>query len=204
MKVLFIRHLPTSNNLSDVFIGRLDLDCDTEYINKHKNDILVTKRNIGAYSCVYCSPLQRAKNTARLLFQNSNIILDERLIERDLGKWSNVSKKELRVKFPDAFYDNGRLVFSYTPQEGEEFRHLVVRVSKFLIDIGNKFSDFENVVVITHNGVITTVKCIMTKNFTDTSQFAFQKYLEPYEIEVNADMIDYLNNIVSDDAETVI
>ena len=139
MKIIFLRHLPTANNLSDVFLGRLDLDCDKEYIKNVDVDGLKTQLN--GVSAVYCSPLKRALQTANLVFENCDKIIDNRLIERDLGEWSNVSKQKLRVECPNGFYSNGRLKFSYTPKGGENFEDVIKRVSEFLLETYRKALD---------------------------------------------------------------
>ncbi len=196
MKIVFLRHLPTLNNLNSLFIGRLDLECEKSYIKEHAEELKKISTELYGTVDIYCSPLKRAKQTAALVFPKRNIILDERLIERDLGSWSDVPKSEIRAQYPAAFFSNGRLNFTYTPNGGEPFELLIKRVASFLLDVGYRYNDDDTVVAITHNGVITTVKCIMKKNFNDASDFSFQPYLEPYAIEFNMDIIKYINNIV--------
>ena len=196
MRIIFIRHLPTANNLSDVFLGRLDLDCDTNYIKDiNFNDI---QCSIGKVSAVYCSPLKRAIQSANLVFPNQDKIVDNRLIERDLGDWSNVSKEKLRKECPNGFYQNGKLKFSYTPNGGEPFEQLIIRVANFLLDVMKNHSS-ETVAVVTHNGVITTVKCILKKDFCDTEAVSFQPYIEPFAVDFCSSDVRYLKKIASGD-----
>lgn len=193
MMLTLFRHLPTQNNLSNIFIGQEDLKCDMRYIELHKEEIQRIKDDLPSFDAFFSSPLQRAYYSARLMLEDNEIIIDDRLIERDLGEWSNVSKDLLRVRFPDAFYDNGRLKFDFTPNGGESFYHLIERVSNFLIDIYNQYKD-GSVGVMTHNGVITTVKCLLESNTTDTRDLSFQPYLQPYIIHVEEQMISNLYN----------
>lgn len=192
MKVIFLRHLPTSNNLNNIFIGHLDLECDRSYADSF--DFSTIQSVTTNIQIVFTSPLKRAIKTAQLVFPNKNIIIDNRLIERDLGEWSNRSKAELRNTFPEAFYDNGKLKFSFTPLNGENFEDLIRRVASFIAEAYSRYKD-ETISVVTHNGIITTVKCIEKKGFKETRDISFQPYLEPYILEVNEKNIDYIYDL---------
>ena len=197
MNIIFLRHLPTPNNLSDTFIGRLDLDCDPSYISEHSETIENLQNHLTDFRALFCSPLKRAVHTAELLFPNRERILDTRLIERDLGDWSNVPKSLLRKECADAFYANGRMNFSVTPSGGEPFKALVMRAANFIISLYREYGETDTVVVVTHNGVITAVKCIMQQNFKDTSGFSFQGYLDPYNITLDASTAKYIESVAN-------
>lgn len=176
--------MPTANNLNDSFIGHLDLSCDEEYINKKRDYFPALRKEIGDFKALYCSPLKRAYQTASNIFPEETSIIDDRLIERDLGEWSNMSKEALRNSYPEAFYNNGRMKFSYTPPNGESFDSLLQRVESFLNELIDIYEKEDKIVVITHNGVITAVKCLVSGETDDTSNISFQPYLEPFLIEV--------------------
>lgn len=190
MKLYFYRHLPTTNNLNDVFIGRLDLECDEAFIINNKNKISESIRNNG-FTKIYCSPLKRAIQSVELFFPGKSYTIDERLTERDLGDWSNVPKNQVRHKYPLAFYDNGRLNFNFTPPNGEKYSDLLSRVSSFLMDIYDSHEQEEDVIVVTHNGVITAVKCLVNGD-SNTEAYSFQPFLKEYSLELN----DYKMNRV--------
>lgn len=192
MKIIFLRHLPTSNNLNDIFIGHLDLECEKSYVESF--DFSNIQSIMSNIQIVYTSPLKRAHKTAQLVFPNKNIIIDNRLVERDLGDWSNRSKVELRKTFPDAFYDNGKLKFSFTPLNGEKFEDLIRRVASFIVEVYYYHKD-EAIAIMTHNGIITTVKCIEKKKFQETRDISFQPYLEPYIIQIDDKNIDYIRDL---------
>ena len=189
LKICFVRHLPTKNNLEDVFVGRLDHECDTRFIKEHKNDINNIKEKIaeGKYDLVYVSPLKRALKTAELYAPDSKIIKDERLIERDLGNWSNVAKAKLRKTTPEAFFPNGRMNFRFTPPNGESYESLIRRVLGFVLEVYCNCNS-EKILVITHNGVITVIKCLINEDF-NTEGLSFQDHLELLPTTINEETI---------------
>ena len=195
MKLFFYRHLPTNNNLNNVFIGRMDLECDSSFIDEHLGEI---SGIIGghSFSQIFCSPLQRAKHSARLFFHDEPYLIDRRLIERDLGEWKNVSKQEVRIKHPDAFFQNGNLNFNYTPPGGEQFVDVLKRVSSFLLDVYDNYDQNDDIAIVTHNGIITAVKCLQN-NTTSTEEIEFQPFLTEYIVELSSPFLNQLKEIFS-------
>ena len=187
MKLYFYRHLPTYNNLNNVFIGRLDLDCDSCFIDEHLYEI---EKKIGEHKFkqIFCSPLQRAKQTAYIYFPSETFIVDRRLIERDIGEWKSVSKQEIRKKHPDAFFSNGKLDFNHTPPGGEKFVDVLKRVSSFLLDLYDNYSQDDEIAIVTHNGIITAVKCLLN-NTISTEEIEFQPFLEEFVVELTSPLL---------------
>ena len=94
----------------------------------------------------YCSPIERAKDTLRLfkLDKKIPIIIDNRLKERDMGKYEKVSFTDLDwEKFWG--YD---ITNEYT--ELESMRSVYERVSNFLDEIKEKNA---NALIVTHGGI---------------------------------------------------
>lgn len=190
MNIILYRHLPTKNNLNNTFIGRLDLDCDGQYIDKHRSEIR-TKMDSQVLTHLYCSPLKRAQQSANLYFPNLTYAIDRRLIERDLGDWRNIPKQCVREKYPSAFFLSGNLDFNYTPPNGESFDCVLKRVSSFLLDVIDNHDQKDRIGVITHNGIITAVKCLQ-KHSSSTENIEFQPFLTSYEVEITSKFITFL------------
>lgn len=190
MKIIMFRHLPTANNLNDTFIGRLDLDCDGDYIDKHLSEIR-SKMNSQIFAQLFCSPLKRAQQSSAIYFPDSTYIIDRRLIERDLGEWKNVPKQVVRKQFPLAFFPNGNLDFNYTPPNGESFDCVLKRVSSFLLDVIDNFYKEDVIGVVTHNGIVTAVRCLLN-NTSSTENIEFQPFLTEYVIEITPEFVEWL------------
>ena len=195
MKVIFYRHLPTKNNLNNVFIGRLDIECDAEFIQKNRTLIDETMRKYS-FAHYYSSPLKRARQSAEIFFPNKVHVFDRRLIERDLGDWKNVPKCIIKEKHPTAFFPNGILDFSFTPPHGEPFEAVLRRVASFLLDLNDNHDEGDNIAVITHNGIITAVKCLLAQT-TSTERIEFQPFLQEFVLEMTPLFLDYIETIFS-------
>ena len=191
MELFFYRHLPTKHNIDGIFIGRNDLDCDRDYIIENTNAI---KIDDCEYNKIYCSPLKRTRQTADLLFPDRQYIIDRRIIERDLGSWVNRSKRAIKEECPYAFFSNGNLDFSFTPPAGESFGSVLLRVSAFILDLYDNSEDNDRIAVITHNGIITAVKCFVNNDFS-TENVEFQQFVKKYEVCITPDLIDRLNKV---------
>lgn len=190
MKVIFFRHLPTQNNINNVFIGRMDLECDNKYIIEHLTEIqnFMHRRS---FSKLFCSPLKRAKQSASIFFPNESFVIDRRLIERDLGDWKNMPKQIVKEQYPSAFFSSGNLDFNFTPPNGEPFGEVIKRVASFLLDTNDNFHNSDEIGIVTHNGIITAVKCLLD-NTMSTENIVFQPFLTEFKVEITPELLDNL------------
>lgn len=195
MRVVLFRHLPTVNNLNSVFLGRMDLQCDRHFIEMHNSEIDDIKKSY-VFNRIFCSPLIRAVQTSNLYFPNNPYIIDRRLIERDLGDWRNIPKQVVRQQYPNAFFQNGHLNFNFTPPNGESFSDVLIRVSSFLLDVYDNHCENDDIGIVTHNGIITAVKCIINKT-TSTENINFQPFLSYFVLDINDEFISDLSLVFS-------
>jgi len=179
LTVTFIRHAPTIANKEGIFMGIQDVSCDVQVLEKSTLKFTDVEKNI-----VYCSPLTRAVKSAEYIFPNTPIIIDQRLIEKNLGEWAGQSKEYLRKTIPEAFLGSGHLNPLYIPKGGESFEDLKSRSKLFLKDIVSQFTNNEKdtrIFAVTHNGVIRTIRCIIEQmepfEFFKTSEL----YLTPID-----------------------
>lgn len=178
MKITFVRHAQTTANRDGYFAGRLDCHI-TENGFKEASKLCLNEN----FTKVYCSPLQRTTETLYAFMPNSKPIIDSRIIEMDVGIWQGQYKKEISEPLIKQFLEG-----EYLPEGAESITQTDNRVSDFIIDMFNTNDENENILVVTHNGVIRSVKRlfankntpIMSENletFTiDTSDF--KKYRE--------------------------
>lgn len=159
LTITFIRHAPTLANKKGIFMGIQDIPCDTQALYESK----LRFYEIDAHT-LYCSPLSRALVSAEYIFPNTPIIKDKRLIEKDLGEWGGESKDDLKQKFPEAFLESGHLNPFFIPIKGESFEELKNRSISFLREIIFQYTNSESdkrIFIVTHNGVIRTMRCII-------------------------------------------
>jgi broad specificity phosphatase PhoE len=126
------------------------------------------------------------------VFDHSVIIIDRRLIERDLGTWTGMSKKEIQSKYSYAFTETGTMNFFYTPPGGEAYRDMIRRVADFLTDTYEREKD--PIAIITHNGVFRVIKSLITGSpmgyvFTNS-----EPHLIPQTFTVDENIIKKVRN----------
>ncbi len=109
---------------------------------------------------VVSSPFRRAADTARTVFRDSapEVILDERLRERDMGVLDGLTDSGVRSRYPDEVDRRERLgKFYYTPPSGESWADVVLRVRSFLAELRDGY-DAARVWLFTHQAVIMSFR----------------------------------------------
>lgn len=132
MKVTFVRHGQTEWNRLGKQQGLADIPLDETGIEQARKTAQLLKDE--AFDCVYCSPLKRARQTAQMICEGRNIpiILEQRLIERDMGEFEGMTWHQFDTR---AFWD-------YTAdlhyQKAENIRDFYRRVYGFLDTLKGK------------------------------------------------------------------
>lgn len=159
MKILFMRHgeskrqaKQVENSVSDSVNGLSDVG-----IEQVKMTACKFHENIDA---VYTSPYSRTQLTAQIFLHelglDNPIITDTRLREIDYGYHDGTIPKkteltEVAIKQVAGDYD---IRFGKT---GENKREIVMRFFEFLVDVFNKYSEQDNVFVVSHGRAISIV-----------------------------------------------
>ncbi len=105
-KVIIVRHGQSSFNAVQKIQGRSDISVLTE---KGQQDALKVGQSLADISVdvFYCSPLQRAKNTAQIiqsqLKNRPELQINELLLEINLPIWENLVKEDVQRDFPDEY-----------------------------------------------------------------------------------------------------
>lgn len=112
---------------------------------------------------VLSSPYARALETARRAVARTDleIVLDERLRERDLGRFDGMTGQGIRKEFADEA-ERRRHVgkFYYSPPSGESWADVVLRVRSLLADLRHGFED-RRVWIFSHQAVIMTFRYVL-------------------------------------------
>jgi phosphoserine phosphatase len=105
-RVIILRHGQSSYNSQGRIQGRSDLSVLTD---RGQEDAKTTGKAFQGleFAAVYCSPLQRAKQTATTvvscLEQQYSLQTDDRLLEIDLPLWETMLNQEVREKYADEY-----------------------------------------------------------------------------------------------------
>ena len=143
MKIYLVRHGQVNHNLRRIY-SREDEDLNETGIS----EAYELKENISniSYDVIISSPLKRAVQTANIINKyNKEIIIDERLRERDPG---SLSGKSLEITNREEYWNS----YSQIPYgTSEKIREFFNRVKDFLDDLKTK--DYESVIIVAHSGV---------------------------------------------------
>ncbi len=153
MKITLLRHAETTLNNSGKFCGRTDCDIT-------KNGEIITAKLAGiepfisGFTAMYVSPLKRTVQTLMAIYPHCSYIVDERLIEISLGSWEGLEKTSVNQSERKAF-----LKGLYTPPNAEENHQDVVnRIMSFFKELDRTYDESDTILLVTHNGVIRTIK----------------------------------------------
>lgn len=112
---------------------------------------------------VISSPYRRAAETARLTLDGTglDLVLDERLRERDLGVLDGMTGKGIRSTYPQEAERRDKLgKFYYQPPSGESWADVALRVRSLLHDLREGY-DGERVWLFSHQAVIMTFRYVL-------------------------------------------
>lgn len=144
-----VRHGETNCNLLNIANGILDEDLtaqgifQAEELNKTLQDI--------DFNCIYSSPLKRALKTSQIIKPNKVIITDNRLIERDLGEFTN--------KLID--YEKRKQYWKYgnnCDYNMESLDSVFDRIYQFLGELEKKHEN-EKILLVSHQGICRIIDC---------------------------------------------
>ncbi len=156
MKIWITRHGQTNLNKAHLMQGLTDEPLNETGIMQAQN----ARKRIGDihFDAVYASPLNRAIMTGAIIggIDPEQVIIDNRLIEADFGKYEKRKyyllgpKMSLYWAFPEFFPK---------PDSVESIASLVQRSSSFLKELEQK--DYENVLISCHGGIMRALSGYM-------------------------------------------
>jgi 2,3-bisphosphoglycerate-dependent phosphoglycerate mutase len=108
------------------------------------------------------SPYVRAEQTARLaLGDDAELLLDERLREREFGILDRLTRAGIEHKFPEQAAARAFLgKFWHRPPGGESWADVALRLRSFLDTLGREHAG-ERVLVVTHQVVIMVFRYLL-------------------------------------------
>jgi len=148
--IIFLRHAQAENNAKRILAGR------NEGIHLTKTGIEQAER-IAKYlkpldiSAIYSSPIERANHTAEIVAKNRSleVVLDERLTEIDMGKFTRMNYDDMFAKYGNIFlkfYENDPVIAEH---EVETFPQVQSRILDMVNHLVEKHKN-ENVILVTH------------------------------------------------------
>ena len=160
-QIWFVRHAQSEYNKKKLFTGWHDPELTQHGIHiahELKEELYGIK-----FNQVYSSPLKRALSTAKILIDDQEIIIDERLKERSYGDWSAKNKEEVKSSEGEDRYYAARRGWETSPPNGEGLKDVSLRVEPFL----NELPSSGNILVISHGNTIRAISVLFGVNSKD-------------------------------------
>lgn len=205
MKIYLTRHSKTVWNKERRLQGRLDSDLLEEGIENAKALRNYIVNNNIHFDYIYSSPILRAYKTAQIVFYDSHIILDNRLMEMNFGDFEGRKISEL---LDEPLYQNlwnHPEKFTRIP-DGESYNDVIKRVSSFLEDL--KLLDRNSsVFIMTHGMCFIVILAVMlhlkkedfvtiNQNVVEGCSLTLVEFDEDYQI-IYKNLCDYLPHITN-------
>lgn len=146
-RLVVLRHGETDHNAQGRFQGHADIPINE--LGRRQAEAARMRLGARHFDAVYSSPLVRAVETARIVRPGAEILVDERLMEINVGSWAGLTWAEIQAQMPDyeQKYADG-VDFRRSP-EGETLAEVVERGRPALLEIAERHED-ETVLIVSH------------------------------------------------------
>ncbi len=170
MELYVARHGESVYNLEGRLTGK---EANSPLTHKGKLQAIELGKSIASleFDAIYCSPLIRATETAKLALNDCcELIIDERLAEISLGDMNGLTFEEAQQKYPES----GMLFLtdplSYkTPPNAESIENMISRIGSFLDDLAKQ--SYKRVFVQAHGYVLRVMySCCFDKSVESVSK----------------------------------
>ena len=155
MKIYLIRHGQTTGDVEDRYGGAYDDELSEQGIIQANK--LANKLSTSGIQTIFCSPLIRAQQTAKILQHklNCEIKTVKDLRERNKnGILTGMTKKEARLKYPDLANKVEDYRNQITGAESQE--DFVERIKKVFTEIINN-KKYSTIAIVAHGGPIWAI-----------------------------------------------
>ena len=153
--VYLFRHGTTKGNLNAQYIGHTDLPLTSDSISELQS--IKAHHHYPEAEAVFSSPLKRCKDSATIMFPNSNIIIIDDFIEYNFGEFEQCTAEDLKNN--DDFRQWIKGDMNAKPPFGEsnaEFAYRVCNAFEKVVD-GCIKTGTNNVAIVGHAGVLMTI-----------------------------------------------
>jgi len=193
--ITLVRHGETSWNA----LGKFQGSSDIELSNEGKQQALyLRERFLNKIDHIYTSPLKRARQTAEIICQGSNItpMVASDLKEINFGDWEGLTREEIEANFSEKFieYKNDEI---NGPLCGGDLslKKASIRAENAILEIAKRHQG-ENVIIVAHGGIIKagivglfdlkmTMYHKMILGNTSVSKIIFDENFDPRIITLN-------------------
>ncbi len=167
MKLFLIRHTSVAVK-GGICYGQSDVGVADSF-EEEKKRVAAHIENIQ-FDEIYSSPLTRCKLLAEGLFEQKEIVFDERLKELNFGDWELKTWDDIYAEPKGKVWMDNFLTLPTL--NGESYPEMVKRIALFFQEL--KKGKLESVVVVTHAGVIRIFKSLIENKSISESFESFK------------------------------
>ena len=152
-RLYLVRHGATPLTMEDKFSGAEDVHLSDE--GRLQAEHLAGRLKSYQISAAYCSPLDRAVETAAILVRPHDLqpILMDGLREISHGHWEGMTRRDVEQRFAEEYAAWEEDPFTFAPEGGESGISVLSRALPAVREIVVKHQD-QNVLVVSHKATI--------------------------------------------------
>ncbi|HEX3023459.1 MAG TPA: histidine phosphatase family protein [Lachnospiraceae bacterium] len=151
MRIYLVRHGETDWNVERRFQGKEDIELNETGIKQAH--ICGEALSGNQFATILTSPLLRAKRTAEIIgtyMDQTKVVIDERLIERDFGVVSGMLPKDR-----EAYLASGKETYM------EPFEHVTTRLMEALKEYQRTYAG-KDILLVSHGGTINAILHVLS------------------------------------------
>ena len=157
MKFFVVRHGETDWNKLGRFQGHTDISLNDRGLSQARETAVASEDR--GYTAIYSSPLVRTVQVAEEIAKVTPMLVSQEpgLKELSLGDLEGVTGEEMRNDWPDLFAAWRTEPEKMSMPNGESLGELRDRTWQVILDIEQKHSSDDSIVVISHNFAIRSI-----------------------------------------------
>lgn len=159
MNLYLLTHCESCYNKRGIFTGRID-SVLTDHGHRHAKRLARQLRN-EKIDIIFVSSLKRAKQTLKHILkyhEKTEVIVDDRIIERDYGQLSGKNKAKYEREHPE-LYPVYHRSYDIAPPGGESIKQVEKRIFPFISDVLQLMKKRKvNVLVVSHSNAIRPIR----------------------------------------------
>lgn len=173
-RVVFIRPGETDWNKSGRWQGQVQIPLN-EHGKMQSKRLAEFLRNIGL-SALYSSDLRRAVETAEIIGEHLNLTpqFDQRLREREIGRWQGLTLDEIRRWYPDEYAHLREDPDGFQIPNGESRKQVANRLEAFFYETWENWKTNNNDVTVGMVSHSTALRMLLANLIPDSKPYEMQ------------------------------
>jgi len=163
--LVLARHGLSLYNEANLLTGRTD--------SKLSDDGIIEAETLGneikdksiRFDYIFTSPMSRTIDTANIILEKTfsvcDVITDERLVERDCGDLTGISKEEALITFGQRKFRNLQKSFDIPYPNGESFDNVVDRIISWVEEELLPLQHKGHTLIISHHHVLRALSMLL-------------------------------------------